>query len=124
MKLPPHSLHFVKFIFMRMTQFCTAVPQTLTAIDSLQLSFHILEKQLSDLKLVLNCAKTKWILFTKARSTDFNSLKLCSTNGTTLERVTSYKYLGIWVDETLDFKSHVKQLTKKLRIKLFFFIQK
>jgi exonuclease III len=91
-----------------------------SAINSLQLSFHILEKQLSDLKLVLNCAKTKWILFTKARSTDFNSLKLCSTNGTTLERVTSYKYLGIWVDEKLDFKSHVKQLTKKLRIKLFF----
>ena len=91
-----------------------------SAINSLQLSFHILEKQLSDLKLVLNCAKTKWILFSKARSTDFNSLKLCSTNGTTLERVTSYKYLGIWVDEKLDFKSHVKQLTKKLRIKLFF----
>src|SRR4029434_4094635 len=40
--------------------------------------------------------------------------------GTALERVTSYKYLGIWVDEKLDFKSHVNQLVKKLRIKLGF----
>ena len=91
-----------------------------SAINRLQLSFHMLEKQLSDLKLVLNCAKTKWIIFTKARSTDFNSLKLCSRNGTALERVTSYKYLGIWVDEKLDFKPHVNQLVKKLRIKLGF----
>ena len=34
--------------------------------------------------------------------------------------VTSYKYLGIWVDEKLDFKPHVNQLVKKLRIKLGF----
>ena len=67
----------------------------------------MLEKQLSDLKLVLNFAKTKWIIFTKARSADFNSLKLCSIYGTALERVTSYKYLGIWVDEKLDFKGPV-----------------
>ena len=78
-----------------------------SAINRLQLSFHMLEKQLSDLKLFLNFAKTKWIIFTKARSTDFNSLKLCSRNGTALERVTSYKYLGIWVDEKLDFVNHM-----------------
>ena len=34
-----------------------------SAKNRLQLSFHMLEKQLSDLKLVLNCAKTKWIIF-------------------------------------------------------------
>ena len=88
------------------------------AINRLQLPFYIKEKQLSDLKLVLNCAKTKWIICTKVRSADFNSLKLCYRNGTTLERVTSYKYLGIWVDEKLDFKTHVNHLVKKLRTKL------
>ena len=58
------------------------------------------------------------MLFSKARNIDFNSLQLCSKIGTVLERVTSYKYLGIWLDEKLDFKTHVDLLVKKIIMKL------
>ena len=104
---PPHSLHSQVHLYADDTVLYCSASNIDSAINRRQLSFHMLEKQLSDLKLVLNCAKTKWIICTKVRSADFNSLKLCYRNGTTLERVTSYKYLGIWVDEKLDFKGPV-----------------
>lgn len=43
---------------------------------------------------------------------------LFSLNGSQIERVTDYKYLCIWLEEKLSFKTHMIELTKKVRIKL------
>ena len=41
-------------------------------------------------------------------------------NGADIERVTEYKYLGIWIDEKLTFKHHIELLAGKLRQKIGF----
>lgn len=35
--------------------------------------------------------------------------------------VSNYKYLGMLIDEFLSFTSHIPQLVKRLKLKLFFF---
>ncbi len=30
-----------------------------------------------------------------------------------IDRVSIFKYLGLWLDETLSFKEHIKQISKK-----------
>ena len=91
------------------------------SINMLQLSFDIFQKSLLDLKLVLNADKTKSMLFTKGRVLNGHYTQLCTSNGTAIERVPHYKYLGIWLDEKLTFNTHIEILIKKLRMKLGFF---
>ena len=64
------------------------------AFNNLQLAFNVLQNALFNLKLVLNSDKTKCMAFTRAKSTDFTNLNICTLNGAFLERVQHYKYLG------------------------------
>ena len=86
----------------------------------LQHAFDTFQKSLLDLRLVLNAEKTKYMLFTK-RTLIGNYPQLCASDGTIIERVPHYKYLGIWLDDKLTFRTHIEVLTKKLRMKLGFF---
>uniref|UniRef100_A0A0E9XHX0 Uncharacterized protein n=1 Tax=Anguilla anguilla TaxID=7936 RepID=A0A0E9XHX0_ANGAN len=61
------------------------------------------------------------MLFTRAKNIDYNSLHISTANGSNIERVTEYKYLGIWFDEKLTFKYHIDNLVSKLWQKLGFF---
>ena len=45
------------------------------ATQNLQLSFNLLQKHLHNLKLVPNCAKSKWVLFSNATNIDHGSFK-------------------------------------------------
>ena len=91
------------------------------ATENLQLAFNLLQNSLRELKLVLNADKTKFMLFSRAREIDFNSLRIITSSGCNIDRVTEYKYLGIWLDDKLTFKHHVDNLTCKLRQKIGFF---
>ena len=51
------------------------------------------------------------------------ALKLLTTEGTEIQKTTSYKYLGIIVEENLTFKLHIDSLVSKLRLKLGFFFR-
>ncbi len=44
-------------------------------------------------------------------------------NGIQLERVASYKYLGIWLDDKLTYISHINSLLKKIRPTLGFYFR-
>jgi len=44
-------------------------------------------------------------------------------DGTLLERVASYKYLGIWLDDKLNFSTHIDILLKKLRPSIGFYFR-
>ena len=81
----------------------------------MQLAFDKIQKEFAKLKLVLNASKTKVMLFSKARNTDLDSFQITLANGTQLEKVSEYKYLGLWIDEKLTFQQHVKLLSAKLR---------
>ena len=48
---------------------------------------------------------------------------ILTLEGTGIERVASYKYPGIWLDEKFTFNVHIENLLKKLRPKLGFFFK-
>ncbi|KAK0137933.1 RNA-directed DNA polymerase from mobile element jockey [Merluccius polli] len=100
--------------------YCTADTINL-AIDSLQLAFNVLQESLFSLKLVLNPNKTKFMLFSRGKGIDPSVLHLKTLSGSNIEQVPVYKYLGIWIDEKLNFSSHIDCLAKQLRQKIGFF---
>ena len=63
-------------------------------------------------KLTLNIAKSKFMIITNKRDSKRNfKLKI---NRTPLESCSSYKYLGIYFDKDLDWKTHVNYVCTKL----------
>ncbi len=82
------------------------------AIELLQDSFRSLQFSLIKLKLVLNANKTKYMFFTRCR-TKITVPPILTLEGDYIERVNSYKYLGIWLDERLGFNIHIENLLKK-----------
>ena len=50
-----------------------------------------------------------------------SNLTISTKNGTNIERVMVYKYLGIYTDENISFKHHISNLASKLRQKIGFF---
>ena len=69
-------------------------------------------------KLTLNCSKTKYMLFgfdrfTKNKST--SKLKFrCNINKRAIERVDEFKYLGVIIDNKLNWQKHVDYIASKL----------
>ncbi|XDV21754.1 hypothetical protein PO909_026778 [Leuciscus waleckii] len=90
------------------------------AMKQLQNAFQVLQHSLAQLKLVLNPKKTKYMIFSRGRS-KVTDIQIMTSNDLPLERVSSYKYLGIWMDERLAFDVHIDHFLKKLRPKLGFF---
>ena len=48
-------------------------------------------------------------------------MNITTLNGAAIKSVSSYKYLGFWLDDKLCFKKHINELTKSLKAKLAFF---
>ena len=67
-------------------------------------------------KLSLNTLKTKYILFHKTNMADDLPLKFpkVSINTLSVERVTEFKFLGIYFDENMSWKHHIEHVQKKL----------
>lgn len=91
------------------------------AVNYLQSAFNKIQNSLVGLRLVLNAKKTKFMIFTRSR-TPCNAA-IFTMNGAQLEKVSSYKYLGIWLDDKLSFSTHIECLLKKLRPKLGFYFR-
>ena len=90
------------------------------AVERLQLAFNILQTVLAQLKLVLNASKTKFMVFTRSLNVDYSNLCIKTVKEAQIERVSKYKYLGIWLDDKLTFKFHIDTLASKLRQKIGF----
>ena len=64
-------------------------------------------------KLSLNAKKTNYIMFGNKKIPPSDSI--CITfNGTIINRVTSIKFLGVFVDEHLDWKKHISHVSSKI----------
>jgi hypothetical protein len=61
-------------------------------------------------KLALNNVKSKWMLFT-TKTTPVPNIYI---SGQLIERVESFKYLGLYLDSNLRHKSHIRYLKGKL----------
>ena len=80
----------------------------------------ICQSWLIDNRLSLHLGKTECILFGSKRRLGPDVKFEVNLNNTVVSRVTSVKYLGIHLDQFLDFSKHVEGLLKKARGKLQF----
>ena len=71
------------------------------------------------LNLVLNTSKTKVMWFGK-NNAPLPKGVITTSEGLELEVVTSYKYLGIWLDSSLSFSQHISKLQTKVKSRLGF----
>ncbi|XDV45360.1 hypothetical protein PO909_013474, partial [Leuciscus waleckii] len=87
--------------------------------SSLRLSFTSIEQFFDNLHLRINTSKTKCILFRRKPVTE-TPLTITCMNGMALEYVKKYKYLGIWLDSSLSFITHINNLQTKVKARLAF----
>ncbi len=64
-------------------------------------------------KLTLNITKSKFMIIKRKNSKSFDNFVL-KYNGKRMDRCSSYKYLGIHLDEKLSWKNHISYLCEKL----------
>ncbi len=60
-------------------------------------------------------------MYARKLTNSSTEVNITTINETPVERVSSYKYLGFWLDDKLCFKKHINELTKSLKLKLVFF---
>lgn len=62
--------------------------------------------------LTINVKKTCYMTFDHARKPPDSNIRI---DGEKIERVTSYKYLGLILDDNLSFKEHIDHVKKMIR---------
>ena len=80
----------------------------------LRMELHTVSEWLRASRLTLNTKKTKYCIFaSKPKVQEFRNYSL-SIHGVELERVRSFKYLGMILDEALAFDEHIDHLHHKV----------
>jgi hypothetical protein len=102
-----------------MIVFYSAGPSLDFVLNILQQSFLSIQRAFSALNLVLNTSKTKVMWFGK-KNAPLPTGVITTSDGLELELVTSYKYLGVWLDGTLSFCQHISKLQAKVKSRLGF----
>ena len=67
-------------------------------------------------KLSLNVSKTNFMVFSNSRKIENLEIKI---NNTAIDRVNSTKFLGVLIDENLNWKEHIKSVRAKLSKGMF-----
>ena len=80
------------------------------ALSLLETDMKILQGFYIQLKLVLNAKKTHFMIFNRFKKLVENTLALTSLDGSQINQVSAYKYLGTWWDDELFFKMHIDEL--------------
>ena len=88
-------------------------------VNSIQLNLNHdlgnLNKWLISNKLALNTAKTEFMLIASRRKLSIlSSQRELSIDNVSIEKVTSVKSLGIFIDENLRWQTHIDKLSKKI----------
>uniref|UniRef100_A0A4W5M1G2 Cryptochrome circadian regulator 2 n=1 Tax=Hucho hucho TaxID=62062 RepID=A0A4W5M1G2_9TELE len=72
------------------------------------------------LQLLLNASKTKCMLFNRSLPAPARPTSITTLDGSDLEYVDNYKYLGVWLDCKLSFQTHIKHLQSKIKSRICF----
>ena len=94
-------------------------PSLHSAASTLQLSLVLRSPFTTFICVLLEEVKTKFMLFNRKNSVTCPT-KITCADGSELEFVSSYKYLGLWLDNSLSFKFHVNNLQAKVKARLGF----
>ena len=80
----------------------------------LKVDIDILSSWITSNNLSLNITKCKFLVISRLRK---NSIPVptLTLNSHPMERVSSYKYLGVTITEDLSWSSHINEITKKAR---------
>ena len=95
-------------------------PSLHSAAATLQTSLTSVEQHFHNLHLRLNTTKTKCIIFDRKHALSSSAPKIFCADGSELEFVSCYKYLGLWLDSSLSFTTHIKHLQSKVKARLSF----
>lgn len=87
------------------------------AMQKMNEDLERISQLLKMLKLKLNVKKTKFMIFHGRNEQVDMKLEIDNTE---IERVDSFKYLGVLIDDRLDFNSHCDYTTKKMAKKVNF----
>ena len=86
-------------------------------IGNMEYNVKRISKFCSEQRMVLNGKKTKEMIFDfRIKKTVFRSIKLYDSD---LERVPSYKLLGIWLEDNLKWTKNTEYIVKKARKRLY-----
>ena len=64
-------------------------------------------------KLSLNITKTKYLVF-HSQKKSLSSLPLLKINNTLIEKVSSFNYLGVMLNENLTWNTHIDKISSKV----------
>jgi hypothetical protein len=95
-------------------------PSLDTVLTNLQASFNAIQLSFRGLQLLLNVSKTKCMLFNRSLPAPFCPSSITTLDGSDLEYVYNYKYLGVWLDCKLSFQTHIKHLQSKIKSRTVF----
>ena len=95
----------------------SAGPSPNVVLNALQQSFLSVKQVFSTLNLVLNTSKAKVMWFGKKNAPLLTGV-ITTSEALELEVVTSYKYLGVWLDVALSFSQHISKLQALLNLDL------
>ena len=85
-------------------------------IGNMELNIQRISTFCGEQRMVLNLKKTKEMIFDfRVRKTTIRSIKLYDSE---VERVTSFKLLGAWLDDYLKWDSNTEYIVKKPRTRL------
>uniref|UniRef100_A0A8K9V1J2 Reverse transcriptase domain-containing protein n=1 Tax=Oncorhynchus mykiss TaxID=8022 RepID=A0A8K9V1J2_ONCMY len=98
----------------------TSGPSLDTVLTNLQTSFNAIQLSFCGLQLLLNASKTTCMLFNRSLPTPARPSSITTLDGSDLEYVDNYKYLGVWLDCKLSFQTHTKHLQSKIKSRIGF----
>uniref|UniRef100_A0A674AEL4 Reverse transcriptase domain-containing protein n=1 Tax=Salmo trutta TaxID=8032 RepID=A0A674AEL4_SALTR len=98
----------------------TSGPSLDTVLTTLQMSFNAIQLSFRGLQLLLNTSKTKCMLFNRSLPAAACPSSITTLDGSDLEYVDNYKYLGVWLDCKLSFQTHIKHLQYKVKSRISF----
>uniref|UniRef100_A0A674EUZ9 Vitamin K-dependent protein C n=1 Tax=Salmo trutta TaxID=8032 RepID=A0A674EUZ9_SALTR len=98
----------------------TSGPSLDTVLTNLQTSFNAIQHSFCGLQLLLNVSKTKCMLFNRSLPAPARPTSITTLDGSDLEYVDIYKYLGVWLDCKLSFQTHIKHLQSKIKSRIGF----
>ena len=96
----------------------TASNSYIDLLLTLRMELSVIDEWLAANKLTLNVSKTKYVIFGKPRQLVNTPDSVLSINNQPIQRVPFMKYLGVILDEKLDFNKHVEIMHSKAVNKL------
>ena len=99
---------------------CNLVSELVTGAPS----FNSVQHSFCGLQLIVNASKTKCVLFNRSLPAPARLTSITTLDGSDVEYVDNYKYLGVWLDCKHSFQTRIKHLQSKVKSRIGLFRNK